>query len=152
MFTASYLDIYIQRYSHLIKGGESTMVQFESNDPCIHAKWTSLVFTSHFLKGCISGFRSPNEMGVKLLFSEIITLKEYLVITSTIMVWSCLWFISWMYQTKISHPVLIISPVTASFVAPRIWGMRLPYTHLLVDTFKISMNIISKEVGLFYLQ
>ena len=28
-------------------------------------KWTSLVFTSHLKKGCISGCRSPNEMGVK---------------------------------------------------------------------------------------
>ena len=45
------------------------MVQFESNHPCIHTvynseKWTSLVFTSFFLKGCISGCRSPNEIMV----------------------------------------------------------------------------------------
>ena len=54
-----------------MKKGENTLVHFESNHRSIHTvynygeMWTSVVFTSLFLKGCISGCRSPNEMGVK---------------------------------------------------------------------------------------
>ena len=54
----------------LIKRGENTMVQFESNHPCIHTlhslqwwKVDQLGFHLSFLKGCISGCRSPNVMG-----------------------------------------------------------------------------------------
>ena len=57
-----------------------------------------------FLKGCISGCRSLNEMGVKCTVFRNNHSKSIYVITSAIMVWNCLWFILWTYHFLI-HPV-----------------------------------------------
>ena len=70
-FTASHLDSYIQRYSHLNKERWKHIGPIRepsSMHPHNLQKWWKVVqigFHLSFLKGCIYGCRSPYEMGVK---------------------------------------------------------------------------------------
>ena len=120
-FTASHVDTYIHRYRHLNKERWKHIGPHweQSSMHCIHTvyngeKWTSLIFT-YFLKGCISGCRSPNEMGAK---STIFRNNHSLIVICKLMVSNFLWFIWWIYH-------FVIHPVVDAPAIPTIWKLYL---------------------------